>query len=129
MMTQLTLTPLLATADGKDANAEVVCTLLVCALVDAQEFHYAASDDCPGCKAIGSINMCADCWEPHYVPAGQYFELMHLLNGWGKPRPLTAEDAPVLTAALAEAITYRERRDDLPSRAMLAAYRELATAS
>jgi hypothetical protein len=117
--------PILAVAGRDDDEARVVCLLLLAALTDAQQLHYAASEGCPGCQAIGEAGMCSGCWEPHHVPASRYFGLEQLLDGWSAPRPLTGEDWPVITEALADAVAYRQGRDDMHSRALLAAYREL----
>jgi hypothetical protein len=122
---------------------EVQRMLLRCILHDASELHYGARNACPACRARGKSAFipaaarvcCGDEHEQqHNVPITQYGNLDYGLESYedvqeGIAYPLAAADLDTLAAALAEAITYRASRDAPEDRALLAAYRELATAS
>ena len=105
--------------------------LLCCVLFDASLLHLAATDACPGCRALGG-NLCSErCWNLHEEPLSHYGELRHALEGYlgtaeAVAYPLTARDRETLAAALPEAITFRQQRDRPEDSALLAAYCKLA---
>jgi hypothetical protein len=104
---------------------------LICILYDATYLHFDAMAACPACCAPG-VNTCAECWIPHREPVTRYGRLsMDLGEYQGTPEgtayPLTIEDHELLADALAEAISYRQVRASAEDRALLAAYRALAT--
>lgn len=111
--------------------------LLCCVLADAAELHYAATDRCPACAVARAAHAdeCSRCWTIHRGPVSRYRDLRcELENSVGRldrspdVYQLTTEDRQLLTAALPEAITYRQEHDGAEDRALLAAYRELVLA-
>jgi hypothetical protein len=117
---------ILAATDDDSPESRAVCSLLACVLIDAGQLHAATSYGCPECNRIGDC-LCDDHF-PHYEIGLRYFHVEQRLTGWGTgPHgPLNGDDWQVITEALADAMTYRSGRSDLQSRALLAAYRELA---
>lgn len=104
--------------------------IIRCLLTDAIEWQWAVIENCPQCER--AEHTCPAHAHIYDTQTQRYCDLTMALQDHDGAAPseclaISAEDDLLIAIALPAALAYRERREDTPaSRALLAAYRQLA---